>query len=391
MNTHTTHDQGPATLRVVLGSETSGPGGAEAMLLQLAEGLRDHGVDVVVATMRAGWMTERAERAGFRVRIDAMRDGSDPAWVIRFRRFLRAERIDLLHAHEFEMNAYGGMAARLAGIPSVATVHGTVAGTDPKHLFAYRVLRGLGQRPVAVSHDLLAQLAPRIGGDAKRWRVIHNGTAVPATYDATVRAHVRAVAREKIGLAGAERLICAIGNLYPVKDHASLIRAAADLPGVHVAIAGRGEEEASLRALGVELAMGDRLHLLGLRDDVPRILAAADVFAQPSLSEGLPLAVLEAMASGTPVVASDVGGIAEAVVDGESGRLVPPADPETLRGVLREFFETDDLRERIARAGWRRARAAFSTEAMTRAYLALYAELLGARAPQATQVSEALS
>ncbi len=378
-------------LRVVLGSETSGPGGAEAMLLLLAEGLREHGVDVRVATMRPGWMTERAERAGFPVWIDAMRDGPDPAWVLRFRRWLSKERIDLVHTHEFEMNAYGGMAARLAAIPSVATVHGNVAGTDPKHVLAYRVLRRLGQRPVAVSHDLLRQLAPSLGADAKRWRVIHNGTAVPSRYDAAERAALRSEARAEIGLAHARVLIVAIGNLYPVKDHASLLRAVADRPETHVAIAGRGAEEGPLRELAEQLGMTDRLHLLGLRDDVPRILAAADLFTQPSLSEGLPLAVLEAMASGTPVVASDVGGIGEAIVDGESGRLVPPADPETLGRTLDALLRDDALRERLGEAGWRRAHEAFSTEAMTRAYLAIYRGLLGARVERIAGIAEASS
>lgn len=389
MTTRGAKDRDPTALRVVLGSETSGPGGAEAMVLQLAEGLRAYGVDVRLATMRAGWMTERAERAGFPVRIDAMRDGPDPAWVMRFRRWLRAERIDLVHTHEFEMNAYGGLAARLAAIPSVATVHGNVAGTDPKHLFAYRVLRRLGQRPVAVSHDLLRQLAPRLGADAPRWRVIHNGTTVPATFDAETRARDRAAARAEIGLAQAPILVVAIGNLYPVKDHASLLRALADAPDVHVAIAGRGAEEEPLRALAARLGMGERAHLLGLRDDVPRILAAADVFTQPSLSEGLPLAVLEAMASGTAVVASDVGGIGEAVVDGVSGRLVPPADPAVLGRTLLEIARDAARRDALAEAGWQRARDAFSTEAMTRAYLALYGERLGGRVPHAARIAEA--
>ena len=134
----------------------------------------------------------------------------------------------------------------------------------------------------------------------------------------------------------------AVGNLYPVKDHATLLRALARLPAARVAIAGRGDQEEPLRRLAAELGLSDRVHLLGLRDDVETVFAAADVFVQPSLSEGLPLAVLEAMANGLPVVATRVGGIPEAVVDGKTGLLVPPGDPAALAAALAAVLDADD-------------------------------------------------
>lgn len=366
-------------LRVVLGIETSGPGGAEAMVVQLARALSERGADVVVATTRPGWMTERAEAAGLPVWIDAMREGPDPRWVARLRRRLRDERIDLLHSHEFEMNAYGGAAAIAARVPSVATLHGSVAGTERKHLLAYRALGALGQRLVAVSHDLLARLAGPLGRGHRRVRVIHNGTEVPPLLAAEARPDARRRARAELGLPGDGPLFVAIGSLYPVKDHATLLRAAAWLPGARIAIAGRGDEEAALRDLATSLGIADRVHLLGLRDDVPRVLAACDAFVQPSLSEGLPLAVLEAMAHGCAVVATRVGGVAEAVVEGETGLLVPPGDPAKLADALREVANDPALAAAFAEAGWRRAHAEFSTDAMTDRYLALYGELLPGR------------
>ncbi len=363
-------------LRVLIGLETSGPGGAEHMVLQLAEGLRALGVSVELATMQTGWMTERADRAGLATWIRAQRAGPDPIWVARLRSELRRGRFDLFHGHEFEMNAYGGLAAWLAGLPSVATLHGSVAGTDARHLLAYRVLGLLGQRTVAVSHELLEQLAPRLGRRRRTPDVIHNGTRVPARASLASRRERREQARRGLDLPSEGPLLLAVGNLYPVKDHATLLRAAAGLEGVRVAIAGRGEQEDSLRGLASELGIADRVHLLGLRDDVDRLLAAADVFVQPSRSEGLPMAILEALAAQTPVVATSVGGVGEAIEDGRNGLLVEPGRPDRLGAVLGRLLSDETLAERFASAGWQRAHDEFSIESMAAGYLSLYRRML---------------
>jgi len=164
----------------------------------------------------------------------------------------------------------------------------------------------------------------------------------------------------------------AVGNLYPVKDHATLLRAAAVLPEVHVAIAGRGEEASRLRALARELGTAGRTHLLGVREDIENLLRAADLFAHPSRSEGLPLAILEAMAAGLPVVATRVGGVAEAVLDDETGYLVPPGDAEALRGALARVLQQSDRGAALGYAGRQRSIAEFSIETMAQRYQALY-------------------
>lgn len=173
--------------------------------------------------------------------------------------------------------------------------------------------------------------------------------------------------------------LVAVGNLYPVKDHATLLRAAVRLPVARIAIAGRGSQEEPLRRLAHELGLAERVHLLGLRDDVDTILTAADIFVQPSLSEGLPLAVLEAMAFGLPVVATRVGGVPEAVVDGDTGYLVPAGDPEALGTALARLIESPDRGRSMGAAGRERAEAGFSVQRMTDTYRQLYLELSGRR------------
>jgi len=362
-----------APRRIALALESSGPGGAENVVLRLAAGLRAAGDEPVIVTMRPGWMTERAEAEGFELWLAPQAPGLAPGFIPSFARRLRRGGIECLHSHEFAMNVYGGAAARALGIPSVATIHGRNWATGSRRRgLAYRALRRVGMRIVAVSHDLAAFLAAGLPLPRDAITVVHNGIPLPPPGDEAERAAARRETRAALGVPATAPLLLAVGNLYPVKDHATLLRAAATLAGVHLAIAGRGEEEAKLRALAAELGLGPRLHLLGLRDDVPRLHGAADVFVQPSRSEGLPLAILEAMGAGLPVVATRVGGVHEAVLEGETGRLVAPGDPDALAAALRPLLEAPALRARLGRAGAERAEREFSLRAMTEAYRALY-------------------
>jgi glycosyltransferase involved in cell wall biosynthesis len=366
-------------LRIVLALESSGPGGAENVVLRLAQALRERGDAPIVATLQPGWMTERAQAQDLPVWIVPQRSGVDLAWVARFAIRLRREQVDLLHTHEFAMNSFGGAAALLARIPAVSTIHGRHWVADrPRRALAYRMLRRLGIPIVPVSEDLAGFLVQGLSVPRAWLEVVHNGIPLPAE-PAVDRARARAEAREALRIPADGQLVVAVGNLYPVKDHASLLRALASLPAARVAIAGRGAEEEPLRRLASELGIAERVHLLGLRDDVETVFAAGDVFAQPSLSEGLPLAVLEAMASGLPVVASRVGGIPEAVIEGETGFLTPPADPAALAAALARVLEAEDRGASLGAAGRARVAAEFSVEQMAARYRQLYVRLRGSR------------
>jgi glycosyltransferase involved in cell wall biosynthesis len=359
--------------RVALAIESSEPGGAEQLVLVLADLLRASGHEPVVVTQVAGWLTERAERAGLPVWLAPQKPGLDPGWVIRFAGRLRRARIDLLHSHEFAMNVYGGAAARLIGIPSVATIHGRHWVVDrPRRVIAYRALLRLGMEIVAVSHDLAQYLVTGLGVPPGAVRMIHNGIPLDGYDLRPPAAAERETARSELGLPLRVPLVVAVGALFPVKDHAGLVRAVSGLEGVHLAIAGGGGEEAGLRRLAESLCVTDRVHLLGLRDDVPRVLRAADVFALSSRSEGLPLALLEAMAAGLPVVATRVGGVPEAVVDGATGHLVAPGDPAALAAGLARVLRYPEHAADLGRAGARRVEQEFSAAVMFARYWNLY-------------------
>jgi glycosyltransferase involved in cell wall biosynthesis len=369
-----------ASLRIVLALETSGPGGAENVVLRLAQALRERGDAPIIATHQPGWMTERAEALALPVWIQPQRPGIDLRWVARFARELRRAQIGLLHTHEFGMNMFGGAAALLARVPAVSTIHGRhYVSERPRRALAYRIMRHLGVPIVAVSHDLAEFLATGLSVPRDAIEVVHNGIPLPPDGAVPANAAQRAAARARLGVPADLPLLVAVGNLYPVKDHATLLRALVRIPPARVAIAGRGDQEEPLRRLAAQLGVSERVHLLGLRDDVDVILTAADVFVQPSLSEGLPLAVLEAMAHGVPIVASRVGGIPEAVEDGKSGFLVPPGRPDALASALDRLLAAPELRAATAVAARERAAAEFSLEHMAESHSRLYARLLGGR------------
>jgi glycosyltransferase involved in cell wall biosynthesis len=368
----------PPHLRIALALESSGPGGAEQMVLRLAGELRARGHEPLIVTLRPGWMTERAAAAGLRFELLPQRAGLDPLWIPRFAAWLRRERIDVLHSHEFAMNVYGGLAALVARVPSVATIHGRHWVSDRlRRRLAYRALAATGMPIVAVAEDL-AQFLRDAGFPADRIRVVPNGIPVPASPTWPGTAQERSAARRALGVPEHCRLLVAVGNLYPVKDHATLLRAAAGLDGVHVAIAGRGEEEKRLRSLAEQLGLDDRLHLLGLRDDVDRVLAAADLFVHPSRSEGLPLAILEAMAAGVPIVATRVGGVPRALDEGRCGVLVAPEDANALAHALRSLLQAPSRAAELGRAAHERALATGSLSTMADRYLELYTLRSGA-------------
>lgn len=224
--------------------------------------------------------------------------------------------------------------------------------------------------PVAVSEATREHLEISLGLPSGSVTVIHNGIRFSPGD--------RRLLREELALHPDEPLIVAIGNLYPVKGHQFLFDALHQVSERHpempwrLALAGRGEEEAALLRRADELGIASRVHLLGFRSDVADILAAADVYAMPSLSEGMPLALLEAMFSRKAIIASDVGGIPEVVTHSESALLVPPSDAGSLSQALEGLLGDPELRQSLAETAFRRAELHFSVKAMMDDYERMY-------------------
>ena len=367
-------------LRIAMMIETDGPGGAEVMLVQLAEELRRRGhVVTPVGPLRGeGWLSGRLRSLGFDRRTFHLRRPLDPVCAIELTRMLRELRIEVVHSHEFTMAVYGCAAARWLGVPHVVTMHGNESVMEVwRRRFALRWSWRNSRAFVAVSDHGRTQMQTRLGLPEDGVRVIPNG--VPA------RPGDRERTRRKLGVDDDEVLILTVGNLRRRKGHAVLIQALAELQRAgcgapfQLAIAGDGRQRENLTQLTRELGLGERVHLLGHRDDIPDLQAAADIFAMPSYWEGMPLAILEAMIIGKAIVASRVGGIPEILREGESGLLVPAGDPLALAGALRRLIEDPAQRERIGAAARQSAEADFHVSVMADRYEHLYRSPGGGR------------
>jgi glycosyltransferase involved in cell wall biosynthesis len=200
-----------------------------------------------------------------------------------------------------------------------------------------------------------------------------------------VSPEVRGRTRAELGILDDERVVTVVGSLYAVKGHRYLLEAAPRIlracPSTVFLIAGRGDLDAALREQARSLGIESRVRFLGLRQDVPALLAIGDVFVQPSLSEGLSIAILEAMAAARAVVTTRVGGNPELVVDGQTGLLVEPADAGALAAAVTRVLADPPEARRLGDNGLARVQSRFTIEAMVREYEVVYDEALGRVSP----------
>jgi glycosyltransferase involved in cell wall biosynthesis len=368
-------------LRIALMIETDGPGGAEMMVFRLAEELRRRGHTVVPVGPRTGtgWMGSMFRSAGFDPETFWLKRPVDPGCVGRFMRLFREHAVDIVHSHEFTMGVYGSAAARLLGIPHLLTMHGGFTATKAlRRRIALRWAIRQSGAAIAVSNATRREFARDLGVDESVFAVIHNG--VPAT-----PGNAENVRRE-FGCVEGETLILAVGNLDRNKNHRMLLEALARLKreGLEkwrlIIAAGRGGSEHQLLLdYSREQHLEQRVHIALGRNDISDLQALADIFVMPSLWEGLPMSLLEAMVAGKAIVASETAGIPEAIEDGRQGILVPPGDADALTAGLRTLL-TDPCRRRELGAGaMARAHQEFTIQVMTDRYLSTYARLIAQR------------
>jgi glycosyltransferase involved in cell wall biosynthesis len=350
----------PRVLLLVTLAET---GGAQTYVAALAEALaREY--DVVVAAHGDGFhdVPHFVPLRHLRRALDPLHDALA---LVELYRLFRHERPLVVHANSSKAGVLGRLAAVAARVPvRLFTVHGWAfkahRGLVAKaYLWADRLMSPLTTTTICVAEGERAAGLRARTCRADRTVVIHNGVPL----DVPRR-------RPHAGPA----ILLSVGRLRAPKDFLTLVRAVAALdPGsARLRIAGDGPDRPALEAEIERLGVGEHVELLGTRDDVPELLAGADVFVLSSDSEGLPMSVLEAMAAGLPVVASAVGGVPEAVRDGETGTLVPPRDSTALAEALRRLVADPALRERLGGEGRQRVDQEFSLERFTREHLELY-------------------
>jgi glycosyltransferase involved in cell wall biosynthesis len=355
------------------------PGGAERIVYELATHLDAARFDVLVVSLQpaTGAIAERLRERGVCVRSIEMRSKLDLGARKRLAALLREEHVDLLHTHLIHASYLGRRAARAGGVRAVvSTVHGYEERTKPWRSWADRRTAGLADAIVCVSRTLAGEVSKRLGVCDSTLRVICNGVDL-ARFAAPLE---RDGIRRALGVASDEYCLVSLGRLRRDKGHDLAIRSMREVlkdeKRARLLVVGDGPERARLSALVRELGLGRAVSLLGQRDDVPAILAAADGVVCASRSEGFGLAVAEAMAAGVPIVATRVGAIPEVLRDGEDGLLVPSEDPAALGaavvGLMRDPSRAEALRARAQS----RAEEEFSLERMIALHEELYEGLL---------------
>lgn len=297
---------------------------------------------------------------------------------------LRDRAGDVLLCHGYKANLVGRLAARQVGLPAVAVSRGWTGESLKVRLYEWLDRRHLPlmDRVVCVSAGQAAKVR-RAGVRDDRVAVIRNAARPEAFADPDPAARHDLLSQFP-GDSGVSRVVVAAGRLSPEKGFDVLVDAARPIldrdPRCGVVVFGEGGERQRLERRVAALGLGGRFVLPGFRHDLDRLLPWADVLAVPSHTEGLPNVVLEAAAAGVPVVATAVGGTPEAVLDGETGHLVPPADPTTLAERLTALLVDTGARRRMGDAAQSFVRDQFSFAAQADAYLALAQELSGVSA-----------
>jgi len=358
--------------------ETCGPGGAESVILDLVRHLDPKKFKSTVALLVEGWLTDRLKEAGISPIHLVQRSAFDPRTILELWRVVQQRRIELIHAHEFYTNVVGFAVAKLAGIPFIATVHGKSYYPDRwRRILAYRIMARYANYVVAVSDDLGAFLMKNIGMDTARLITVPNGINL----DQYGYAEEPARCREALGIERTARVIGAVGSLYAVKGHTYLLQAMRDIavehPDALLPLVGKGDLLGQLEAEAREYGIANQVRFLGFRDDVRDVLGVMDVFVLPSLSEGLPMSVLEAMAMARPIVAMAVGGVPEVITDGHTGLLVPPRNPAMLAERISFLLKNPEVAENLGRRARKRIATAYTLGHMVNRYQELYSGCLG--------------
>lgn len=353
-------------MRIIFVLHSHGAGGAERHLVQLMQGLSASGIECMYAGPLDGWLGQQLLVAGFRCTQISFTGFFDPLSLLRLMRLIRSEQPDIVHGHLTRGAYYSGLAAKFSGVVNIATAHSTNAGK----------WFGRAKYIIAVS-DAVNRFLLQCGYSAEKVRTVHHG--VP-DYSTLPRDSSETVYTE---LAISEGPVLAmVARFMPAKGQDIALRALATIKQKKWTLILAGSLDTpyakEMQALAQELNITERIRFIGHRDDVHNLYGCVDILLAPSRREALSLTLLEAAAFGLAIVATDVGGISEAVVNGETGRLVESANPQALADAICSLLENTDVRDRMGNNGRQRYEQFFTLQSMTNNTIAVYNSALSA-------------
>ncbi len=355
-------------------------GGAEQLILTTAPRLQRDGFDVTVACLK-GWglLGDELEDRGVRAVALGAKGWLDLRAFGRLLSMVRRDRVQIIRGHLFWANLAARVVGWLASVPIVVTTHhDTDVWMRWYHRLAERATAPLSDAVTTCSEAVRRHAIETLGIRPGLVHTLPNAIEIPeAEGDPRARERVR----RELGAGPEDLLVGTLGRLMEPKKGLVVFLAAArsllrHVPRARFVVVGDGPQRAALEERATREGVSHCTVFAGMRRDVAEVMRALDLFVQPSLWEGFGLTALEAMAVGTPVVATRVGGVPEAVVDGETGLLVPPGDAEALAAACARLLADRDLAARLGRSGMERVRAQFDIERLVGQIEALYRELL---------------
>lgn len=376
-------------LRILFFGTQMAIGGAQKLLLEQARWFHNHGHDVTAVFFYDKQGLQERWQAGLDFPLLTLasvgpraslvqRPWALAAGLLRLWRLIHKERFDVVESFTYDSNILALPIACLAGVPArIATHHGVIEGFPGwiERIHVWLMNAGVASVLVSVSGKTLEQ-ALRAGVRPERNLVIPNG--IPPM---TIGSVDRLAVRHNIGIEDGGALLLSVGRLVYQKGHEYLVQAMPRVlnrfPATTAVICGEGALRPDLETQISDLGLNGRVKLLGNQNDIGKFLASADVFVLPSRWEGLPVALLEAMAAGLPVVATRVEGVDEVVEDERQGLLVPPEDSDAVASALLQLIGDEGLRRQIGEAGRERVASLYTLDIMCDHYLSLMLKLVG--------------
>jgi glycosyltransferase involved in cell wall biosynthesis len=374
-------------IRILHIIESGGPGGAETVLLNIVNNLDENEYHSIVVLLRTGWLHQQLKKNAISTILLKSLHSYDLSFLIRLWLNVKERKVDLIHSHLPDVNLYSCLAGFAARIPIVTTYHGSP--TEPQgrinsYGLKYPLIRTLSTRIVAVSDWLKDDLVKTARFPPKKLKTIYNGVDWKR-FDLPSNSMTK---RKELNIAPDEKVVGMVANLRPAKGYEYFIRAAAiiaeDTPKVKFLVIGE-EEETVRKTITREidaLGLTDKVILLGFREDVPELLKLLDVFVLSSVSEGLSIATIEAMAAGIPTVVTKSGGPQEVVLDGRTGFLAPPKDEKSLAEKVLLLLGNRELAASMGQEAQARVKARFGIDTMIENYETLYHQCLNQREGQ---------
>jgi len=365
-------------VRVLQLISSGGYYGAENMLLNLCASQEKSGCQASLVLFYNTHIPnvefyERARRRGISVRMVHCKGRADWRAVQQIKEIIQEDEINVVHTHGYKADLYGYAAARSAGKPIVATCHNWLGGTAALGIYNRldrMVLKRFGA-VAAVSETVREQLASS-GIHADRIKLIANGIDVQAFERPTAKMDAGAEGGKIIGMVA--RLDLQKGFEYLLTAARVLHREFSDLK---IVVSGEGPDRGAIEKMIAEFGLQHNVVLAGQVSDMPAVYAAMDIFVLPSLNEGLPMTVLEAMAASRPVVASRVGAIPGVIRDGESGLLVAPGDAAGLKNALARLLRDSELCRRLGANAHDTVSRNYTSDNMASHYISMYEDVLG--------------